>query len=485
MDKKLPILLLFSIGSLFPLFGQTAPNLEFATVSGDGNPTGNGPVTTTTINFGKNTNNPSGTSFALYQPVLSATFSLSNQTYSNAARIGWTGSAGALIYPLMNSAGAPSNNNFTSSDAATGTGINVTNNRGVNITINAAALSGRPTNGNYPMADLTITFNRPVSNPILHIGGMGGFQGNLGFAGGFDYVSSNVPVSFSRLSGNSASFTITSSAIKNSAVNPTANGTNSASGSVLVNGQGITTLTLRVEIRGDGNASSWGGADGITIGLSTLESNLSVSKTVDNQAPKSGSNVVFTLTAKNNGASNNTNIKVTDQLPSGYSFISATTGTGSYNTTSGIWDIGNLNDGASSVLNITAKVNYSGNFTNTASIGGDLSEADSSDNSSSSTPNVQTVCYEDRNTASAGIGSKFGITTLQRAGSNTWPTIRNSAHLVLESDTKGLVISRIPKASLGNITNPVEGMMVYDTTDKCLKVYADGVWSCFSTPTCP
>ncbi|MBV8326517.1 DUF11 domain-containing protein [Chryseobacterium sp.] len=485
MDRPLPTLLFLIIGSLFPVFGQTAPNLEFATVSGDGNPTGNGPVTAATINFVKNTDNPTGTTFELYQPQLSATFTLTNQTYSNGVRLGWTGSAGALIYPLLNSAGAPANNNFTSAGATAGTGIQVTNNRGVNLTINAAALSGNATNGTYQMADLIISFNRPVSNPVLQIGGMGGFQGALGFTGGFDYISSNVPVSFSRLSGNGANFNVTSASVKNSATNPNATGTNSASGSLQINGQGITTLTLRISLRGDGNASSWTGADGITIGISTLESRLTITKAVNNQNPKSGTNVIFTLTAKNNGASNNTNVKITDLLPSGYTFISASTATGTYNSSSGIWNIGNLNDGASAVLEITAKVNYSGNYTNTAGISGDITDPDSSDNTSSSTPNVQTVCYEDKNTASAGINSKFGITTLQRAGASTWPGIRNSAHLVLESNTKGLVITRIPKASLGNITHPVEGMMVYDLTDKCLTMYADGIWSCFSTPSCP
>ena len=40
------------------------------------------------------------------------------------------------------------------------------------------------------------------------------------------------------------------------------------------------------------------------------------------------------------------------------------------------------------------------------------------------------------------------------------------------------------------ITDPVEGMMVYDTTNNCLKVYTttDGTtfaWHCMSTQTCP
>ncbi|AZA82622.1 hypothetical protein C1637_20805 [Chryseobacterium lactis] len=488
MDRKIPILLLLSIGSLFPLFGQTAPNLEFATASGDGNPTGNGPVTSTVISFNKNTNNPGGDTFSLYAPQLKATFTISNMQYNSAASIGSAiNNASAPIFPLLNSIGSPANNNFTSSGASTGTGINTGFNRGIGLFVNSSVLSGQSTNGTYQMADLVITFNRPVDNPILHIGGMGGVQGSMGLTAGFEYVSSNIPVTFSRLSGNSNNFMVTSTTIHNTAPTPSTSGANSGSGSVLVTGKGITSLTLRLTMRGSGQQANWqsGTGDQVMMGISLLESNLSITKSVNNPTPKSGTNVIFTLTAQNSGASNNTNVKVTDQLPDGYTFINASTATGSYNNSSGVWTIGNLNDGSSTTLDITTKVNYAGNYTNTANITGDINDPDTSNNSSSSTPNVQTVCYEDKNSVSAGINSKFGITTLKRAGNNTWPTTRNSAHMVLESNNKGFVITRIEKASLGNITNPVEGMIVYDLTDKCLKVFADGVWSCFSKPTCP
>ena len=104
------------------------------------------------------------------------------------------------------------------------------------------------------------------------------------------------------------------------------------------------------------------------------------------------------------------------------------------------------------------------------------------------------ICYNDPNIASTGIATKHGITLLNRAGADNgnWPMLRNSAHTVLESNTKGFVITRLPTADFVNITNPVDGMMVYDTTAKCLKIYtvddvtpANSAWSCFSTPTCP
>lgn len=100
--------------------------------------------------------------------------------------------------------------------------------------------------------------------------------------------------------------------------------------------------------------------------------------------------------------------------------------------------------------------------------------------------------------------AKHGITSLGRAGTgnnDNWPMVRQSAWTVLESKTKGFVINRV-KFNAGNqpvadngttlvITNPVEGMLVYDTTNNCLKMYTsnDGgitfSWHCITTQTCP
>ncbi|WP_242804137.1 CshA/CshB family fibrillar adhesin-related protein [Chryseobacterium aahli] len=99
--------------------------------------------------------------------------------------------------------------------------------------------------------------------------------------------------------------------------------------------------------------------------------------------------------------------------------------------------------------------------------------------------------------------TKHGITALGRAGaeSENWPMVRQSAWTVLEAKTKGFVLNRVkfnasnlPVAADGTtlvITSPIEGMMVYDTTNNCLKVYTsnDGgttyAWHCMATQTCP
>jgi len=96
-------------------------------------------------------------------------------------------------------------------------------------------------------------------------------------------------------------------------------------------------------------------------------------------------------------------------------------------------------------------------------------------------------CYNPATNMTTGIDTKYGITLQQRAGADTgnWPMIRKSAHAVLESNTKGFVVSRVSTTGLSAIIAPQEGMMVYDTTAKCLKIYSDGAWKCFSTPSCP
>ena len=97
------------------------------------------------------------------------------------------------------------------------------------------------------------------------------------------------------------------------------------------------------------------------------------------------------------------------------------------------------------------------------------------------------VCYNDSFTGSAGVDTKHGITLLQRAGvdNGNWPMIRKSAYTALESNTKGFVITRMTTSEITAIVSPQEGMMVYDTVAKCLKLYDGTAWSCFVTPTCP
>lgn len=96
------------------------------------------------------------------------------------------------------------------------------------------------------------------------------------------------------------------------------------------------------------------------------------------------------------------------------------------------------------------------------------------------------VCYRAASvTGAPGKPTKVGITTMQRAadGASNWPGVRNSGWLVLESKTKPFVITRMTSSEINALTAQ-PGMLVYDTTDNCLKMY-NGTWKCVSTPSCP
>ncbi|MCI3938811.1 LamG domain-containing protein [Chryseobacterium aahli] len=111
---------------------------------------------------------------------------------------------------------------------------------------------------------------------------------------------------------------------------------------------------------------------------------------------------------------------------------------------------------------------------------------------------VAGVCYKPGIIAGTPLDTKVGITALNRAGStnaDNWPMTRKGGWLALEAKTKGFVPNRVAFSGGNPVgiapANFVEGMMVYDTTNKCMKMYTstDGgtnyAWSCISTQTCP
>jgi uncharacterized repeat protein (TIGR01451 family) len=95
---------------------------------------------------------------------------------------------------------------------------------------------------------------------------------------------------------------------------------------------------------------------------------LSLTKVVDNHTPDIGSNVDFTVTVSNGGPDGATGLEVTDLLPTGYTYISDTPSVGTYNSGTGVWDVGNLANGANATLTITATVNAAGIYTNSAEV---------------------------------------------------------------------------------------------------------------------
>ncbi len=86
-------------------------------------------------------------------------------------------------------------------------------------------------------------------------------------------------------------------------------------------------------------------------------SDIAITKSVNNPSPGISTNVIFTISATNNGPSDATGVQVNDLLPAGLAYVSDVASTGSYASATGVWTIGSLANGASATLAITATVN--------------------------------------------------------------------------------------------------------------------------------
>ncbi|QOW10698.1 DUF11 domain-containing protein [Kaistella flava (ex Peng et al. 2021)] len=205
----------------------------------------------------------------------------------------------------------------------------------------------------------------------------------------------------------------------------------------------------------------------------------------------------YTVTVSNAGPFTAINAVVTDLVPTGipaanvsYTAVASSgSDTSVVGTKTGaINDVVNVQKDGTITYTITmlVPVDFTGNLVNTASVKASVDNVETNmSNNLATDTDCTSVCYELPNTA-PGIDSNHGVTLLQRAGADNgnWPMIRKSAYTVLESDTKGFVITRMTTTQINAIVLPQEGMMVFDTDSKCLKLFADGVWSCFNTATC-
>ncbi|MBO9675290.1 MAG: DUF11 domain-containing protein, partial [Sphingobacteriaceae bacterium] len=128
-------------------------------------------------------------------------------------------------------------------------------------------------------------------------------------------------------------------------------------------------------------------AQSLPVSIAICNIDRSIVKTVDNTTPAVGSTVKFTLTASNLGVGDAVGVSVTDQLPSGYTYLSNTASSGTlYNSSTGLWSVGTLGPNATATLVISARVNATGSYTNTATITGTQSDANTANDVSSVTP---------------------------------------------------------------------------------------------------
>jgi len=184
------------------------------------------------------------------------------------------------VYVPMDNISGPADMDFTSCSACLpNMGISTIDNYAFNLFNSSDALIDDNTVNQVPLnsrarySDVTLTFSRPVNDPVLQVVGLGGFYeyttsvGDadqrsyaIGFTTDLDLITPGL--SLSPLTGNAA-FAVTPTTISNNRINfgaPTMPITQrgvergAATGSVIINGTGITTVTFRVYLRGDGGS---------------------------------------------------------------------------------------------------------------------------------------------------------------------------------------------------------------------------------------
>ena len=122
---------------------------------------------------------------------------------------------------------------------------------------------------------------------------------------------------------------------------------------------------------------------------------LGLAKTVDDERPDEGDSVTYTLVLTNAGPTNATGVRVSEPLTNGLTYASHSAGQGTYDSLSGVWDVGALDVGATAELQITATIDEgtSGTaITNRARISGaDMADLLPADNAAEAVIQVVSV----------------------------------------------------------------------------------------------
>ncbi len=88
----------------------------------------------------------------------------------------------------------------------------------------------------------------------------------------------------------------------------------------------------------------------------TTEANLVTTITVDDSNPNEGDSIIYILTVVNSGDADATGVSLIDNLPADVTYVSYS-GVGTFSSSTGVWTIGSLANGATASLNITVTVN--------------------------------------------------------------------------------------------------------------------------------
>ena len=141
------------------------------------------------------------------------------------------------------------------------------------------------------------------------------------------------------------------------------------------------TIINDIKVNGTGfDSNISNNNDSETVKVTPLV-DLAITKVVDNANPLYGSIITYTITVVNNGPDASTDVVVKDIWPAnGLKFI---TSTGTYDSATGIWNVGELGSSEIATLTITAETIDIGKFENKVSVNGTGYDSNLSNNNAS------------------------------------------------------------------------------------------------------
>jgi len=117
---------------------------------------------------------------------------------------------------------------------------------------------------------------------------------------------------------------------------------------------GIITNTVRVQDADETDPKGDNNSDAASILVNPVD--LQVSKTVNVEEPQEGQEITYTVNVKNLGPSLATGVVISDPLPAGVTFLRATASQGAYDAATGLWQVGDLEEGQNVSLWVGARV---------------------------------------------------------------------------------------------------------------------------------
>ncbi len=143
---------------------------------------------------------------------------------------------------------------------------------------------------------------------------------------------------------------------------------------------GTATLTVHATVAGSAamtNTASVKAVDEPQVGtandtasatVTPPHADLAVTKTVAAARPNVGDGDTFTVTVTNHGPDTATNVALSDVLPAGITFVSASASQGAFVSGTGVWTVGSLGVDDTETLTVQVSVAAAGDYTNTATI---------------------------------------------------------------------------------------------------------------------